>query len=455
MRHWHLFDSIAWWLSINMISAILLALLMSLAFVEFAGVWAEPPLESTGLIAEACGMVRAMDQMPPADRPQLAGRLTTLALGVHWYPSREQVPIIQTSAKSPHDLRWSKIRDLLGRPDAGVLGTDIYHPDWPHEKTRSTEGAKYLLAVELRDRSWIGFSASHRSWGISYITRRTLTAVLILVSSVVIASVASRKLARPIQQLAQAADMFGSGSRAESLQLSGPREIRDAATAFNAMQERIQQLMDSHTEMLTAISHDLRAPLTRMRLRGEFVDEPEQQRKLFRDVDEMQAMIEASLTFFRQDGREEEVTRVDLIELLQSVLDDFSDMNFSVAMLDAPPKLIYHARPLALKRALVNLVDNAVRYGNSTIVTVNLLGEKVLITVDDNGPGVAPEMIPKLFVPFYRGEPSRNRATGGFGLGLASALSIIRSHRGELTLENRQPHGLRATVALPILSTLS
>jgi len=249
--------------------------------------------------------------------------------------------------------------------------------------------------------------------------------------------------------------MFGSGSRAESLQLSGPREIRDAATAFNAMQERIQQLMDSHTEMLTAISHDLRAPLTRMRLRGEFVDEPEQQRKLFRDVDEMQAMIEASLTFFRQDGREEEVTRVDLIELLQSVLDDFSDMNFSVAMLDAPPKLIYHARPLALKRALVNLVDNAVRYGNSTIVTVNLLGEKVLITVDDNGPGVAPEMIPKLFVPFYRGEPSRNRATGGFGLGLASALSIIRSHRGELTLENRQPHGLRATVALPILSTLS
>jgi signal transduction histidine kinase len=278
---------------------------------------------------------------------------------------------------------------------------------------------------------------------------RVLLGVLfVLLSSVIIASVASHRLARPVQRFARAAEKFGSGQRAEPLKLVGPLEIREAAAAFNAMQERIQRLVDSRTEMLTAISHDLRAPLTRMRLRGEFVDDPEQQRKLFRDVDEMQAMVEASLAFFRLDGQEEEATRFELGELIQTVLDDFHDLGQPVQVAGLQ-QLVYLGRPLALRRALTNLIDNAVKYGTTAAVTLSADDRQVLITIDDDGPGVSPALIPKLFQPFFRAEPSRNRATGGFGLGLASAQSIIRSHGGELRLSNRQPLGLRAAIVLP------
>jgi signal transduction histidine kinase len=444
MKRHHPFDSIAWWSALNVAAAILIAMLMSLAFVQFAGVWAQPALDSSGLIEHAAGIARTMDNVPAGERALLAEKLKSTVFETHWYPRRDLLPIPPNPDKDEHDTRWTRLISMLGRPDAAILFAN------PHNRGSSNVLQKYAMAIELSDGSWVSFDTAQRSWGIDHKARIFLTVVFILLSSGIVASIASRLLAGPIQRFADAAETFGSGPRAKLLKLTGPLEIREAAAAFNAMQDRIQQLVDSRTEMLTAISHDLRAPLTRMRMRGEFIDDPEQQRRLFRDVDEMQAMVQASLAFFRLDGQEEEPTWFELGELVNTVLDDFRDLGQPVECA-GQQQLAYLGRPFALKRVLTNLIDNAVKYGTSARVTLNSHERQVVITIDDAGPGVPPELLPRLCQPFFRMEPSRNRATGGFGLGLASARSIVRSHGGDLILENLQPHGLRATVTLPFI----
>lgn len=437
-------DRLAWWIAWKVAMAIVASLAISAVLIQFAGTWAKPPLESSGLIEQIAGLARAMDAVPAQERPALARKLAFPTFETHWYARRGQLPssVRDSVEEDNDDPRLAKMVQIIGRPDVRIHASDAAEVD---DQT-SADPRGYLLAIELSDHSWVTFGTDRRSWGVSRNVRILLTALFICL----VAGIAGHRLARPIQQLAKASEQFGSSSRAAPLQLDGPREIREAAAAFNAMQQRIQQLMDGRTAMLMAISHDLRAPLTRMRLRGEFIDDAEQQRKLFRDVDDMQAMIEASLTFFRLDRQDEESTRLDLAELLHTVIDDFRDQGLAVSWSEPPQRLVHEGRPLGLRRALTNLVDNAVKYGNSATVTLRREPRQVVIEIDDNGPGVPPAMIPKLFEPFFRGEPSRNRATGGFGLGLASALSIIRAHGGELTLANRDPHGLRATIALPV-----
>ncbi|MEW5312387.1 MAG: hypothetical protein WDW38_004026 [Sanguina aurantia] len=345
----HLFDSIAWWFALNVAGAILVALLMSLAFVQLAGVWAQPPLESSGLVEQAAGIARTMDQVPAAERTALAARLELPSFKTRWYLRRDQVPIPASHDQDEHSSRWTRLTRMLDRPDAGVLSFDSDDAD------ARAAGAppKYAIAIELSDHSWVQFETSQRSWGISHTARVLLTALFVVLSSVFIASAASRRLARPVQHFADAAESFGSGSRAEPLKLVGPMEIREAASAFNAMQDRIQRLVDNRTEMLTAISHDLRAPLTRMRLRGEFIEDAEQQRRLFRDVDEMRAMVEASLAFFRLDGQEEEMTRFELGELINTVLDDFRDLGQPVESAGVQHLVYSESTPAELRRRFV------------------------------------------------------------------------------------------------------
>ena len=446
-------DRLAWWIARKVATAILISLLISIVVMQFAGVWTKPPLESTGLIEQTASLARVMDEVPPAERSRLADKLTFPTFETRWYANWDQLPASFRDKPILDDDSdvLAKMEKIIGRPRVRMLGSDSSDFD-DRPATSSGQSAsphKYFLAIELSDHSWISFATDQRSWGVDRSVRILLTALSVLLASCFVAAVASRQLAQPIQRLARASEQFGSSSRAAPLQLDGPLEIREAAAAFNAMQERIQQLMESRTEMLMAISHDLRAPLTRMRLRGEFIEDEEQQQKLFRDVDEMRAMIEASLAFFRLHGQEEETTRFDLGELLHTVLDDFRDLGLSAEWAELPQHITCAGRPLALKRALTNLIDNAVKYGTSALVTLRHDRKRLVITIDDNGPGVPPGLIPQLFQPFFRGEPSRNRATGGFGLGLPSALSIIRAQGGTLTLDNRKPNGLRATVILP------
>ncbi|MEM7351149.1 MAG: ATP-binding protein [Acidobacteriota bacterium] len=260
---------------------------------------------------------------------------------------------------------------------------------------------------------------------------------------------AARRLTRPLRRFADAADRLGVDMHAPPLPETGSGELRRAIRAFNRMQERLRRLVDDRTRMLAAISHDLRTSLTRLRLRGEYIDDPEQRRKALADLDEMQAMLTSTLAFARDEALDEERTRLDLAALLQSLCDDLADAGQPVAW-DGPDRLRFEGRPRALRRAFANLIDNAVRYGDEAEVTLAEGDERVEVRITDRGPGIPETEREKVFAPFYRLEPSRSRETGGAGLGLALARSVARHHGGDVHLDDRPDGGLVVRVDLPL-----
>jgi signal transduction histidine kinase len=195
-------------------------------------------------------------------------------------------------------------------------------------------------------------------------TRIGLGLGLLTISIAAVSAIATHQLARPIRQFTDALRRFGTDPRAAPLPETGPREVRASISAFNAMQAQIQRFVDDRTAMLAAISHDLRTPLTRMRLRGEFVEDEEQRMRLFRDVDEMQTMVDSALAFFRDDFQGEETTTFDFPELLRTIAEDYADQGCEIAYIGTD-HVAFRGRPLALKRAFANLVDNAVKYGRA------------------------------------------------------------------------------------------
>jgi len=212
--------------------------------------------------------------------------------------------------------------------------------------------------------------------------------------------------------------------------------------------------VEDRTELLTAIGHDLRTPITRLKLRAEFVEDDEQRGKMMADLEELEAMVSATLAFGRDARTTEPVTSLDLAELVRTVLDEAGDARQEAAnrlAYEGPAHLTVRARPLALKRALTNLVSNAVIYGTSALVRlVPSTDDMLVIEVEDDGPGIPPGELDRVFEPFHRGEPSRNRETGGVGLGLPIARNIFRAHGGDVTLSNRPTGGTKAMVTLPV-----
>jgi two-component system osmolarity sensor histidine kinase EnvZ len=268
-----------------------------------------------------------------------------------------------------------------------------------------------------------------------------------LASVLLLAAITARRLAWPIERLASAVRRFGTDPQAPPIPPGGPAELRDTIEAFNAMQARISRFVHDRTVMLAAISHDLRTPLTRMRLIAEFIDEP-QQGKLFRYVDEMREMVDSALAFFRDDASQEPFTRFDLPELLKSIIDDYGDQGITL-LYEGPDHGTHHGRPHALRRAFVNLIENAVKYATPPEVHLRLTSGHAEILICDEGPGLPEEVLEQAFAPYHRLETSRNRASGGVGLGLTAARSIVRAHGGEIRLSNRPPGGLEARVDLP------
>jgi signal transduction histidine kinase len=202
--------------------------------------------------------------------------------------------------------------------------------------------------------------------------------------------------------------------------------------------------------MLAAISHDLRTPLTRIRLRGELIEDLEQQARLFRDVDEMQSMVGGALAFFRDDAVAEDATSLDLPHVIVAITHDYADQDVHIAY-DGPEWGLYHGRPLALKRALTNLIDNAIKYGTTPEVGLARDQTAWRITINDRGPGIPAESLDSVFRPYHRLDKSRNRGTtGGVGLGLTVAQAIVHGHGGKIVLSNRAGGGLEARIILPI-----
>jgi signal transduction histidine kinase len=433
-------DTVARWIALTILIAMLTALAFNALFVQLAGVWARPPLSETGLLEKVAVIVRVIEAAELSQRPHLAQAVGDEGFRVAWGLHREDfdVPLLKDADFHSGEQVFKYL--LKGPPRR----MEAYEPsDW------SGPGGRYALLVELTDHSWLMFSAPSRSWGLKEGPRSLIVVLLVLISTALVTLVATRRLARPLQHFALGARRFGADFRAPPIEPVGPHEIRQAILAFNGMQAQLQHFIQDRTQMLAAISHDLRAPLTRLRLRGEFIEDADQQQRLFRDVDEMQAMINTALEFFRDDARLEQATQLDLAELLQTLIDDYRDQAIDITF-NGPPRLVYFGRPLGLKRVMTNLMDNAIHYGLAPQIELQQRPGAVVVRVLDRGPGIPVEQHEQVFLPFFRLEVSRNKSTGGVGLGLSTARAIVLEHGGTLTLGNRHGGGLEAVVVLPV-----
>jgi signal transduction histidine kinase len=257
----------------------------------------------------------------------------------------------------------------------------------------------------------------------------------------------ARRLSGPISAFAGAAERLGRDPRAAPLALHGSSEVIAAANAFNMMQERLRRYVEDRTAMIGAVAHDLRTPLTRLRFRIEAVPD-DVRAKLASDIDQMEAMIAATMAFVRDTTRPAERTKLELASLLESIIDEAAETG-GQASVELGEKIIIDGDPVALRRLLTNLVENGLKYGGAVQGRVRADGRLAVIEIDDVGPGIPPAELDRVFEPFFRSEPSRNRETGGIGLGLAVVRSVARAHGGDVTLHNRPEGGLRARVELP------
>jgi signal transduction histidine kinase len=308
------------------------------------------------------------------------------------------------------------------------------------------------IGLQFPDWGWVILRASLpplRPWH----SPTFIISFLLMTAAAAILSVwAVHRLTGPVKLLAEAAERLGRDVNAPPLPEAGPDEVVRAAVAFNTMAARIRRFVQDRTFLLTAIGHDLRTPITRLKLRAEFIEDDEQRQKFMADLDELDAMVSATLVFGRDTADTEPAVRFDLVALLRTVLDDAADARPDAAdhlAFNGPAHLTVQGRILALKRVFANLVGNALKYGGSARVTLTNGETQATITIEDDGPGLPPDELERVFEPFYRLEQSRNRDTGGTGLGLPIARNILRAHGGDVVLGNRPSGGARALVTLP------
>jgi len=272
--------------------------------------------------------------------------------------------------------------------------------------------------------------------------------LLFLVASVTLLGIwAGRALSSPLSAFARAAENFSLNRSSPPLPESGPEEIRSAARALNRMRERISALMNDRTRMLAAISHDLRTPITRLRLRSEYIEDPAQRTQTVRDLDQMQSMLESVLSLLRSESPVKP-TLVDVAALLQMVCEQFSDCGHAVSY-SGPDRAAFILRSDEIIRAITNLVQNATHFGTEVEVALLASGDRLVIDVSDNGPGIPDERKAAMLEPFVRGEDARTMdETAGFGLGLSIAQAIVTAHDGTLQLLDNAPNGLRVRLEL-------
>lgn len=309
-----------------------------------------------------------------------------------------------------------------------------------------------LISYQLTDGSWLTFVTPPAPpppfWGTRFFFL-SMMMLLVLIGTTVWAV---RRSTRPLGRFALAAQRLGLNVNAPPMDEEGPREVRRAAQAFNRMQHRLQAFVKDRTHMLAAISHDLRTPITRLRLRAEFIEDDEQRLKMLGDLEEMEAMIASTLQFARDDAVGEPNKVLDLAALVRGLCTDAVQAGDEVVF-SGPESLMFDGREVALKRMVANLIGNAVRYGERARVTLGICEDEVCLTVSDDGPGIAEDMMERVFDPFVRVEGSRSRETGGVGLGLTAVKTIVQAHGGHIDLMNRPQSegrgGLDVRVCLP------
>ncbi len=316
-----------------------------------------------------------------------------------------------------------------------------------HMGMTGPEALVFLAQVQLTDASWVTFENRIDNAIFANSTMLLVNIAALIIIVLLVSLIAVRLATRPLSLLALQAEKIGNDINQPPLTETGPTEMRHASHAFNTMQSRLQRFIEDRSRLLSAISHDLKTPITRMRLRAEMLDDDEQRDNFIRNLDEMQAITSETLDFLRADDAHENITEVDICALLQTIKEEANELGQQLEIKFCQAAT-YPVRPLALKRCIVNLVDNAIKYAGSAEITASKNETGITINVCDSGPGIPEPQLEAVFKPFFRLETSRSRETGGTGLGLSIARNIALSQGGDLQLENRETGGLKATLTL-------
>jgi signal transduction histidine kinase len=430
--------------------------------------------ERERFLAQASGMqsaqriadiVNVLEPLAPAERRRLVSVLSAPPLLVHLDdtqrpPAREDAESRTRAAFFEGMLR----RFLGGGREVSVVITDAppwkrvggmrradawgMHGGWMSGEPSAQPGLSFVATVRLRDGAVLVFDTRQPHETLTWPYRMLGSLAILLVAVIALSLVAVRWVTRPLATLADAAEKLGTNIHRPPLEESGPVEVQRAARAFNSMQSKLIGYLRERTRILAAMSHDLKTPVTRLRLRTELLQDGELKSKFDRDLAEMETMVSRTLDFMRGVDAEEPAQPIDVDALVQSLQRDVQETDHDVTVSGAA-RAPYPGRPQALKRCLANLIDNAVKYGHAARIAVDDTEERLVIRVTDRGPGIPVAALERVFEPFYRVEESRSRDTGGTGLGLSIARNIAEAHGGTLTLANRPEGGLEAVVTLP------
>lgn len=380
-----------------------------------------------------------LEAAPPQQRAEQAAEISTRAAELSWSPLPQ---LVDRNRTAENDLR-ARFQEaepsLRGRVLRLNADTDRALPRDTHVKT----------ALRLRDGSWLTLKTKIRAAPWAVLLSSVGSAFILGLGVIAAAALVLRNLSRPLRALAEAADKVGQGAHVRIAE-HGARDLMLVAKAFNAMQDRITGLLRARTEALAAVGHDLRTPLARLRLRAGFVKDAEAREALEADVDEMTTMLDSLLAYLGGQEDPEPPRRTDLAAVAMTVIADAADADrpATYAGLDHLP---VQARPLSLKRAISNIVENALHYGGDAALTLTREGDTAVVAVEDNGPGIPEAELAEVLQPFHRLDSARARNTAGLGLGLTIVQQILQREGGALVLKNRPQGGLRVELRLPAL----
>jgi len=393
---------------------------------------------------------KAVAEHPDVQREDAAHALSTAALDIHWSPRS----LINDVRYEDAELASFRQKIMIAIP--GELNDSDIRLGYADEGNQhAAHDATHLILASIRmpDGSWINFTITSLPVPVSHDHGTYSSLTVMLLGVIMVSFFAVRLFTAPLRRFSAAAERLGQNIHAPALPESGPREVRRAIQAFNQMQGRIQHMVSERTRTLAAISHDLRTPLTRLRLRNEFIADEAIRDKNELDVIEMQALIDSALDYLRGETDASETSDFDVAELAREIVASFAEGGHKVSYLGMS-NLSFTGNRLSIRRALSNLVDNAIKYAGSAQVSLSADIHNLRIEVQDNGPGIPETELHKVTEPFYRLDAARTSAgPKGIGLGLAIAQSCAQLHEGALHLANQSTGGLKATIVLPFKSS--
>jgi signal transduction histidine kinase len=464
------FRSVTVQLVILFVAALAILEIVSLGYRYISRTEALASLEAIRIADDIAVVTSLIEKTAPEERPAAVRSVNGSDLYVSWDSES------WLKADAPQNNETSLLRHLLTGIMPSTAASDIVVSHIPSERNKAPQGeielARHwkqagqfpapindiideltteptlLISVRLNDGTWLNFLAGYVE-SIEFWPMRGMALLFFAILGIVALSIwAIQRLTAPFGKFAAAATRLGMDVNATPIEEQGPSEVRAAIRAFNEMQNKLKRFVEDRTQMLAAVSHDLRTPITRLQLRVECLKDRRQSAKFVADLKEMEDMIAGILSFAKDDVISEPNVRVDLIAMIQSICDEFVDSGLDVSFV-GDGRLPYPCRRVALRRCLTNLIENAIKYGQRAELSVENTGIEIMIHVDDRGPGIPEQFREEVFRPFYRFEASRSRGSGGSGLGLTVARTVARAHGADVVLNGSPGGGLRATIVLP------